>query len=264
MSETVEIAIRLSCFVGGFALLAGAEALWPRRQRAVSRLRRWPSNLGVSALNQIFLRLLLPATAIALAVLLEERHWGLFALFALAPWLEILLAVLILDLAIYWQHRLYHAVPLLWRLHRMHHADTEFDVTTGIRFHPLSVLLSGFIKLGVVLAIGPAPMAVLIFEVLLNLTSLFNHSNLGLPESADRWVRRFVVTPDMHRVHHSSDPRETNRNFGFNFPWWDRLFRSYRAQPALGHQGMEVGLEAFRQSGEMRLDAMLSQPFRNP
>ena len=182
---------------------------------------------------------------------------------ALPPWVEVFGAVLILDLAIYLQHLVYHAVPVLWRFHRMHHADIEFDVTTGIRFHPLSVLLSGFIKLGAVLAIGASPMAVLAFEVLLNATSLFNHSNLRIPPAVDRVLRLVVVTPDMHRVHHSSDSDEVNRNFGFNFPWWDRMFRTYRAQPALGHREMVVGLDGFRQLRELRLDRMLSQPFRS-
>lgn len=261
-SQSTEIYIRLGCFIGLFALLATLESWFPRRVRKVTRRLRWPSNLGVSVLNQIVVRLILPASAIALAMVVEQNGWGLLGMVEAAPWIELVLAVLALDLTIYWQHRAFHAVPLLWRFHRMHHADTEFDVTTGIRFHPLSIVPSAFIKLGAVLLIGPAPVAVLIFEVLLNATSLFNHSNLRVPPALDRLLRLLVVTPDMHRVHHSSDASETNTNFGFNFPLWDRIFGSYQAQPAKGHIDMEVGLERFRELQEQRLDRMLLQPFR--
>jgi sterol desaturase/sphingolipid hydroxylase (fatty acid hydroxylase superfamily) len=263
IAQSTEAIIRLGCFLGVFAALAVLEAAFPRRARQVSRGHRWPSNIAISALNQVFLRLILPASAVAVAVYAEQRKLGLFSQVALPPWLEMLAAVLILDLAIYLQHLVYHAVPVLWRFHRMHHADVEFDVTTGIRFHPLSALLSGFIKLGAVLAIGASPMAVLAFEVLLNATSLFNHSNLRIPPAIDKILRLFMVTPDMHRVHHSSDPYEVNRNFGFNFPWWDRMFRTYHGQPALGHGEMVIGLDRFRQERELRLDRMLSQPFRS-
>jgi sterol desaturase/sphingolipid hydroxylase (fatty acid hydroxylase superfamily) len=261
--ETTEMLIRLGCFTGILVALAALEAAFPRRRRQVHRGARWPSNLGISALNQAVLRFLLPASAMVLATRMEQEGWGLFAQTALPFWMELAAAVLILDLIVYLQHRLYHAVPLLWRFHRMHHADLDFDVTTGVRFHPLSLLLSGLIKLGAVLIIGPSPLAVLIFEVLLNATSMFNHTNLRIPLGIDRLLRLFIVTPDMHRVHHSASPDETNRNFGFNFPWWDRLFRTYRAQPALGHEAMQVGLEGFRSTNELRLDRMLSQPFRS-
>jgi sterol desaturase/sphingolipid hydroxylase (fatty acid hydroxylase superfamily) len=262
-SEASDTLIRLAFFTGALVLLALLEAAFPRRSRQVSRKARWPSNLGLSALNQLILRLVLPVSAIMLAVRMEQEGWGLFAQLTWPSWIELAAAVLILDLAIYGQHRLYHAVPVLWRFHRMHHADLDFDVTTGIRFHPASLLLSGLIKLGVVLVIGPSPLAVLIFEVLLNATTMFNHSNLGIPSGLDRLLRLVIVTPDMHRVHHSANPDETNRNFGFNFPWWDRLFGTYRAQPALGHEAMTVGLEDFRSANELRLDRMLSQPFRS-
>lgn len=259
---STELMIRLGCFLGVFAALAVFEAWFPRRDRGVSRGRRWPSNVGVSALNQVLLRLLLPMSGIALAMQAQYNQWGMLAQTLWEPWLEVVVAVLLLDLVIYLQHRVYHAVPLLWRFHRMHHADLEFDVSTGIRFHPLSVLLSGLIKLAAILAVGASPLAVLVFEVLLNATSLFNHSNLRIPSAVDRVLRFLLVTPDMHRVHHSSTPSEANRNFGFNFPWWDRLFRTYRAQPALGHTDMVIGLAQFRDAGELRLDRMLSQPFR--
>ncbi len=261
--EATDTLIRLACFIGALFALAVLEAAFPRRQRQVSRKARWPSNVGISVLNQLVLRLVMPATAIVLAAHMEQEGWGLFAQLTWPTWIELAAAVLILDLAIYLQHRVYHAVPVLWRFHRMHHADLDFDVTTGVRFHPASLLLSGFIKLGVVLIIAPSPLAVLVFEVLLNATTMFNHSNLGIPSGLDRLLRLVIVTPDMHRVHHSADPAETNRNFGFNFPWWDRMFGSYRAQPALGHEAMTVGLEDFRSADELRLDRMLSQPFRS-
>jgi sterol desaturase/sphingolipid hydroxylase (fatty acid hydroxylase superfamily) len=175
----------------------------------------------------------------------------------------VVLSVVILDLAIYLQHVLFHAVPALWRLHRMHHADLEFDVSTGLRFHPVEILLSTVIKLAVVAALGAPALAVVIFEVLLNATSMFNHSNVRVPLGIDRMLRWLVVTPDMHRVHHSITPRETNSNFGFNLPWWDRLFGTYRAQPQAGHEAMTIGIEQFRDVRELRLDRMLLQPFRD-
>src|SRR6266513_2836287 len=177
--------------------------------------------------------------------------------------MAVIVAVIVLDLAIYFQHVLFHAVPVLWRLHRMHHADLEFDVTTGVRFHPVEILLSMVIKLGVVLALGAPALAVLIFEVLLNATSMFNHGNVLLPQPIDRVLRTIVVTPEIHRVHHSIEPPETNSNFGFNLPWWDRLFGTYRAQPAAGHDAMTIGIEQFRDARELRLDRMLLQPFRH-
>ena len=175
-------------------------------------------------------------------------------------WIAVVAAVIALDLAIYLQHVLFHAVPALWRLHRMHHTDLELDATTGVRFHPVEVLLSMLIKLAVVATIGAPPIAVLIFEVLLNATSMFNHANLRIPARIDRVLRWLIVTPDMHRVHHSVEVRETNSNFGFNLPWWDRLFRTYKAQPAAGHEAMTIGIDAFRDAGELRLDRMLVQP----
>lgn len=263
LNQSSELFIRLGAFLCLFLALATLESWFPRRIRLVTRRQRWPSNLGVAVVNQVVVRLILPASAIALAIVVQQNGWGLLGLVAMAPWFEMLLAVLALDLTIYWQHRAFHAVPLLWRFHCMHHADTEFDVTTGIRFHPLSIVPSAFIKLGAVLLIGPAPVAVLIFEVLLNATSLFNHSNLRLPPWVDRFLRLLVVTPDMHRVHHSAAVNETNSNFGFNLPLWDRLFGSYRAQPAKGHRDMVIGLERFREPQEQRLDRMLLQPFRS-
>jgi sterol desaturase/sphingolipid hydroxylase (fatty acid hydroxylase superfamily) len=254
--------LRLGFFCGAFVVLASLETAFPRRCRKIPRGRRWPSNISVSVLNQLFIRLVLPISTAALSISVEQNQWGLFAHLPWARWIEVLAAILILDLAIYAQHRAYHAVPVLWRFHRMHHADLEFDLTTGIRFHPVSVLVSAMIKLAVIVATGAAPVAVLTFEVILNITSLFNHCNLNIPYNAERGLRLLVVTPDMHRLHHSKNPNETDRNFGFNFPWWDRIFGSYQEQPAAGHHDMPIGLQQFREEQELRLDRMLSQPFR--
>lgn len=266
MSETLvahEPLIRLAAFASILAVMALWELLAPRRRQEVGRMRRWPSNLGIVALDTLLVRLVFPIVAVGMAALAEARGWGLVQLIEAPAWLVVVASVLLLDLAIYLQHVLFHAVPALWRLHRMHHADLEFDVTTGVRFHPIEVLLSMAIKLGVVAALGTPAVAVLIFEVLLNGTSMFNHGNVRLPQRLDRVLRWIVVTPEMHRVHHSIVPQETNSNFGFNLPWWDRLFGTYRAQPAAGHEGMTIGIEQFRDPRELRLDRMLIQPFHD-
>ncbi len=246
------------------AVLLGM-AVWelsaPRRRGEIPRLLRWSNNIALVVIDTILLRVTFPVLAVGAAVLAEERGWGLFHALEVPVLLAGVLGFLALDLAIYLQHVLFHAVPVLWRLHRMHHADLEFDVSTGLRFHPVEILLSMGIKLGVVAALGPPALAVLVFEVVLNATSLFNHSNVRLG-GADRIVRLFVVTPDMHRVHHSVRPSETNRNFGFNLPWWDRLFGTYTAQPRDGHEGMTIGLGEFRTRRDLWLDRMLLQPFR--
>ena len=252
--------IRLGISAAVFAAMAGWEVMAPRRSQAIGRWVRWPNNLGVVIIDTILLRLLFPAAAVGAALGGEEQGWGLLNNLPLPPWIAVIAAVIVLDLAIYFQHVLFHAVPALWRLHRMHHADLEFDVTTGVRFHPVEILLSMVIKLGVVLALGAPALAVLIFEVLLNATSMFNHGNVLVPQRIDRVLRTIVVTPEMHRVHHSIEPPETNSNFGFNLPWWDRLFGTYRAQPAAGHAGMTIGLDLFRNIEDLRLDRMLFQP----
>lgn len=254
--------IRLGAFLGIFALMALWEFLAPRRVRAVSRWVRWPNNLAIVALNTALLRVIFPTAAVGLALLGEQRGWGLLNAVALPPWLEIALAVAALDLIIYLQHVMFHAVPAFWRLHRMHHADLDFDVTTGARFHPVEILLSMLIKLAAVAALGAPALAVLVFEVLLNATAMFNHSNVHLPSAIDRVLRWIVVTPEMHRVHHSILPYETNSNFGFNAPWWDRLFGTYRAQPEAGHERMTIGLSQFRDPRELWLDRLLTQPLR--
>ena len=256
--------IRMGLFLGILLALALWEIAAPRRRREIPRLLRWSSNLGIVALDTLLVRLLFPVVAVGLAVVAEQRGWGLLNIFDLPFWLAFLLSLLALDLAIYLQHVMFHAVPALWRFHRMHHADLEFDVTTGLRFHPVEILLSMGIKLAVVMALGPPAIAVLVFEVLLNATSMFNHSNIRLPIAIDRVLRLLVVTPDMHRVHHSIHPSETNSNFGFNLPWWDRLLGTYRAQPKDGHLGMTIGIEQFRTRRDLWLDRMLVQPLRGP
>lgn len=259
-----EATVRLGAFLSVFTAVALWEAAAPRRLRSYSRFRRWPSNLAIVALNTALVRVLLPTAAVGLALVAEKRAWGLLNNMAIPPWIALIASVALLDLAIYLQHVMFHAVPALWRVHRMHHADLDFDVTTGARFHPIEIVLSMLIKFGVVVAVGAPALGVLIFEVLLNATSMFNHGNVRIPVRFDRYLRWLMVTPDMHRVHHSIVVRETNSNFGFNLPWWDRLLGTYRDQPAAGHDGMTIGIEQFREVRELWLDRMLLQPFRGP
>jgi sterol desaturase/sphingolipid hydroxylase (fatty acid hydroxylase superfamily) len=254
--------LRLAAFTGALLGMALWELLTPRREQRLARSTRWPSNIAVVVLDTLLVRLLFPIGAIALALLAEARGWGLFNALGLPAWVTVPAGIVLLDLAIYLQHVLFHALPALWRFHRMHHADLEFDVTTGVRFHPVEILLSMAIKLAVVLALGPPAVAVLSFEILLSATSLFNHGNVALPARLDRVLRWLIVTPDMHRVHHSIRAPETNSNYGFNLPWWDRLFGTYRAQPEAGHRAMTIGISQFRDPREQRLDHMLTQPFR--
>ena len=254
--------IRLGAFFFTFVAMALWEALWPRRPRAFARRARWPHNIGLMLLNSAVLRIVAPGAAITVALAGEVHGWGLLNALSLPAWIGIPLAVALLDLAIYFQHVMFHAVPTLWRLHRVHHTDLDFDVTTGARFHPIEIVISTGIKCAAVAAIGAPAIAVLAFEVLLNGTAVFNHANARLPQAVDRLLRWFVVTPDMHRVHHSIVYNETNSNFGFNLPWWDRFFGTYRAQPAAGHQAMTIGVDAFRTLEDLRLDRLLVQPFR--
>jgi len=254
--------IRVAGFLGVLAVMMLWEALAPRRPTAIPRALRWTGNLGIVALDTGLLRVLFPILAVPLALLADARGWGLFNAIEVPGWLAFGVSFLALDLAVYLQHVLFHAVPALWRLHRMHHADLEFDATTGLRFHPIEMLLSMGVKLTVVAALGAPAAAVLAFEVALNATSLFNHGNVRVPGRIDHVLRWLVVTPDMHRVHHSIRPAETNSNFGFNLPWWDRLLGTYRAQPRDGHEGMTIGIEQFRELRELRLERMLLQPLR--
>lgn len=256
--------LRLIVFLGVLVAMALWELAAPRRRQEIPRVIRWTNNLGLVVIDTIVLRLTFPILAVGLAVIAQDRGWGLFNIMETPVSVAVVVSIVILDLAIYLQHVMFHAVPALWRLHRMHHADLEFDVTTGLRFHPAEILLSMGIKLAVVMALGPPAVAVLIFEVLLNATAMFNHSNVRLPRFVDRVLRLIVVTPDMHRVHHSIRPEETNSNFGFNLPWWDRLLGTYRAQPLAGHEGMSIGIEQFRTTRDLWLDRMLVQPVKGP
>ncbi|MBB4287193.1 sterol desaturase family protein [Roseospira goensis] len=255
--------VRLSAFLGVLLSVALWEAVRPRRPRRQPRWLRWGNNLALVAVDTLALRLLLPVLAVGLALEAEARGWGLLNVLVVPEALAVVLSILLLDLVVYLQHVMFHAVPALWRVHRMHHADTEIDVSTGLRFHPVEIVLSMVLKLAVVAALGPPAVAVLLFEVLLNATALFNHANLRLPARVDRVLRWVVVTPDMHRVHHSIRPEETHSNFGFNLPWWDRLLGTYRAQPAEGHDGMTIGLPIFRHVREQWLDRLLIQPWRS-
>jgi sterol desaturase/sphingolipid hydroxylase (fatty acid hydroxylase superfamily) len=263
MDATLELLIRIGAFALVFAGMALWEILAPRRSLTAGRLRRWPSNLGILILNALCVRVLIPTAAVGAALFAAGRGWGL--LHMVQPRLSVaaLIGFVVLDLVIYAQHVVFHKVPLLWRLHRMHHADLDVDVTTGGRFHPFEILISMLIKIATVIAFGIPFVAVLLFEVVLNATSMFNHSNVAMPSALDRVLRLVLVTPDMHRVHHSILRRETDSNFGFNLPWWDRLFRTYRALPEAGHREMTLGLPIFRDPRELRLDRLLSQPFRH-
>jgi sterol desaturase/sphingolipid hydroxylase (fatty acid hydroxylase superfamily) len=263
MDPTLEMAARAIFAVTVFVLMAAWEAFAPRRKLTAGRGSRWPSNLGIVVVDALTVRLLVPAAAVGASLYAAGHGIGLFHYLNLRLSVAALLGFLILDLIIYAQHYVFHHVPWLWRLHRMHHADLDIDVTTGFRFHPFEILISLGIKIAVVLAFGIPPVAVFIFEVALNATSLFNHSNVKMPSWLDRIVRLVLVTPDMHRVHHSVVRRETDSNFGFNLPWWDRLFGTYRREPEAGHEGMTIGIPAFRDRRELRLDRMLTQPFRN-
>jgi sterol desaturase/sphingolipid hydroxylase (fatty acid hydroxylase superfamily) len=256
--------LRLIVFLGVLVAMAVWELAAPRRRQEIPRVIRWTNNLGLVVIDTIVLRLSFPILAVGLAVIAQDRGWGLFNIIEAPGWFAVLVSIVILDLVIYLQHVMFHAVPALWRLHRMHHADLEFDVTTGLRFHPVEILLSMGIKLAMVMALGPPAVAVLIFEVLLNATAMFNHSNIRLPMLVDRFLRLIVVTPDMHRVHHSVIPEETNSNFGFNLPWWDKLLGTYKAQPKAGHEEMSIGIEQFRTTRDLWLDRMLVQPVKDP
>ena len=258
---TNEASIRAASFFGIFIVLALWEVVGPRRKLSVSKGLRWINNLGIVFFNTLLLRFLAPLMAVGLAIMAEEENWGLLNNIAINSYVKLFLAVLILDLIIYLQHVMFHTVPWLWRLHRMHHTDLDFDVTTGSRFHPIEIILSMIIKMLIVAALGAPPVAVVIFEVLLNATAMFNHGNIRIHINADRILRLLVVTPDMHRVHHSVKPDETNSNYGFNFPWWDRLLGTYKAQPEDNHLKMTIGLNQFRESRYLRFHWLLIQPF---
>lgn len=261
ISQTNEATLRFIFFAAILIAIGIWEIISPRRQLTVAKGLRWGNNLGIIFLDTLLLRMLFSTTAIGVAEAARISGWGLLNILALPAVPAILLGFLLLDLAIYFQHLMFHAVPLFWRLHMVHHADLDIDVTTGLRFHPIEMVLSLGIKIGIVAALGPPGAAVFVFEVALNGTSLFNHGNIWVPQAVDRWLRLFVVTPDMHRVHHSVIIRETNSNFGFNLPWWDKMFGTYRAQPVAEHERMAIGLSQFRKQEKLNLPRLLALPF---
>jgi sterol desaturase/sphingolipid hydroxylase (fatty acid hydroxylase superfamily) len=256
-----ETAIRFGAFLGVFAILSTTEVFKPRRRLSTSKSRRWFANLTIVALNPLSVALVYPVLPVGVALLASERGWGLLNQWNLPYGLEVLIGLVALDFVVYAQHVLHHAIPMLWRLHMVHHTDLDFDMTTGLRFHPIEIILSMAIKLSAVTALGAPPLAVLIFEVALNATSMFNHSNIRLPQKVDRVLRLLVVTPDMHRVHHSVIIRETNSNYGFNLSWWDRFLGTYKDQPAKGHTDMVIGLSQFRDPQKLSLPRLLILPF---
>lgn len=251
---------RLSIFVLLLAVLALLEIFLPRRKPQHSKAKRWLNNFGISALSSVIVALALPLVGVAAAVLANERSWGLFNQFEIQPLISIPLYIVAFDFTIYMQHRVFHRFKPLWRLHRMHHTDLDYDVSTGVRFHPVSILISATIKLGLIFLLGPLASAVLLSEIILNATSMFNHSNIKLPLRLDRALRYFIVTPDMHRIHHSVEMAEHNRNFGFNFPWWDRLFDTYREQPDKGHDSIEIGIRGYGEDNSIGIFSLLVQP----
>lgn len=257
-----EIEVRMGFFFGMLVLIGLWEVLAPRRQLTISKTVRWANNLGLVFLNSFILRVLFPAAAVGVASFASIEGWGLFNYYEVSFWFAVIASVVIMDFVIYLQHVMVHAIPLLWRLHRVHHADLDYDVTTGSRFHTLEIILSMLIKFATILLLGPPVVAVIMFEVILNATAMFNHGNIGLPKTLDKIARWFLVTPDMHRVHHSVEDDEANSNFGFSLPWWDRLFGTYRAQPRAGHVGMTIGIHKYREPNQVSwLPGMLSLPF---
>jgi sterol desaturase/sphingolipid hydroxylase (fatty acid hydroxylase superfamily) len=257
----METLIRPAFFLGGLFLFALLEVLLPRRSRVEKRSSRWLRNIFLTGFNTFILRLFLPLLPVSLALVTAERGWGILNMVDIHPLAVFVIAIVALDLIIYLQHLMFHAVPLLWRIHAVHHTDLDIDVTTGLRFHPFEIVISLGIKLGAVLLLGPPVLAVVVFEVILNLLAMFNHSNIRLPLPLDRVLRKIIVTPDMHRVHHSVRISETNSNFGFNLSWWDYLLGTYKNQPELGHEAMATGISEYRDPSEVRLVPLLLLPF---
>jgi sterol desaturase/sphingolipid hydroxylase (fatty acid hydroxylase superfamily) len=261
--QAQEAGVRLTFFLAVFAAMAVWELLAPRRPLSVSKAVRWTNNIGLVVLNTVLLRLLFPAAAVGMATFAAAHGWGLFNYVELPYWLAVTISVIVMDFMIWLQHVMVHAIPVFWRLHRVHHADPDYDLTTGTRFHPIEIILSMLIKFATIAVLGPPVLAVIVFEVLLNATAMFNHGNVRLPARVDRLLRWLVVTPDMHRVHHSVEDDETNSNFGFNLPWWDRLLGTYRDQPRGGHTGMTIGIRGYDQARDVSwLPGLLVLPFR--
>lgn len=257
-----EVMIRLSFFFGVFILMALWELIAPRRKLLLPKLLRWSNNIALVFFNTMVLRLLFPTAAIGMAVFVESRSWGIVNYYDVYYPVAVLATIVIMDGIIYLQHVMVHAVPILWRLHRVHHADPDFDITTGSRFHPIEIILSMLIKFAVIIVLGAPVVSVIIFEILLSSAAMFNHSNVRLNVTFDKYLRFFIVTPDMHRVHHSVNADETNSNFGFNLPWWDRLFGTYREQPRAGHAQMTIGIHQYNKASQVTwLHKMLLLPF---
>lgn len=257
---THEASLRLSVFVVILLVMMAAEILFPRKARVMGRTRRWTSNLLLVVIDGLFVRLIFPVIAVGIAVIASDKNWGLFNSLDLPIWLEITFAIIILDMLIYWQHVASHHIPFLWAMHKVHHADRDIDVTTGSRFHPLEIGLSMAYKMALIVLLGAPVIAVILFELILNACAMFNHSNVKLPLGLDRLLRRFIVTPDMHRVHHSARISETNSNYGFSLSLWDRIFGSYTAQPANGHDGMVIGLKEHQDTAPASLTWSLLLP----
>ena len=259
-----EALVRLGFFAAIFFVMALSEKIAPQRMLLKSKTKRWISNLGMEIIDVVVLRLIFPLFPVGIAVICAQRGWGLLNYYQIAPLPSLIIGVLALDFVIYLQHRMFHVVPLFWRVHMVHHTDQDIDVTTAVRFHPLEIILSLLIKFAAVAAIGAPPLSVLTFEIMLNGAAMFNHGNVRIPLSFDRIIRMVLVTPDMHRVHHSVIARETNSNYGFSFPWWDRMLGTYKAQPQEGHDQMKIGLNGYHDDRSLKLSSMLTMPFSYP
>ncbi|GLT19919.1 hypothetical protein GCM10007938_37020 [Vibrio zhanjiangensis] len=255
--------IRLSIFIAVLLLCALWEWKMPRRRLSQNKTYRWANNLGLVSLNSLCLSIFMPILAFDAANIAQQNSWGLMHAIKLPTLAEFFLGILILDFVIYSQHLIFHKIPWLWRLHRMHHSDQDIDVTTGTRFHPIEIILSMWLKIAAIVLLGISPITVIVFEIILNASAMFNHSNARLSLDLDSLMRKIIVTPDMHRVHHSRNPQETHSNFGFFLSIWDRCFNTYTDQPELGHQGIKIGITQFQTASEQRIDNMLTQPFRN-
>lgn len=259
-----EAFIKFISFVMMFLLMATLEIKSPKRASQLDKSYRWANNMSISLLNSVILRMIFPSAAAGVAIWVDIEHFGLFNssfMLAWAPWLKAIAGLILLDFAIWLQHLLFHFVPALWRLHRVHHSDLDIDFTSGLRFHPLEIVLSMAFKSCIILMFGVPVAAVLIFEICLSSASMFNHGNIHIPARVDKLLRWFIVTPDMHIIHHSWSLHETNSNFGFNFPWWDRLLGTYKSAPDYGYSGMTIGLHEFRTKKDARVDKLLLQPF---
>ncbi|MBJ7265416.1 sterol desaturase family protein [Idiomarina abyssalis] len=267
MSETLW---RLSVFIGVLLVMVLWEFLAPKRKPRYSRKQRWPANLAIVAVDTLLLRVIAPVGLTGIALRASEQEWGLFHYLSstagneLPFWFVVLVSLVALDIVLYWQHRLFHRIPVLWRMHRVHHADPDFDVTTGLRFHPAEIVLSFFIKASAILVLGAPALAVIVFEIILNACSLFNHGNVALPTSLERAARKVLITQELHRIHHSVEKEETNSNYGFSVSWWDHLFGSFTSKPKAGSDQVDIGLKEYRDASiTTKLWGLLKIPFRN-